>query len=330
MEKEKISLEEIKNEGLLFLRSNNLLGLFTCVITGQPFDIAGIYYTENIMGVNNIRYIFIDLKNGLSISTVNDYGPILKDLVDSKEFYEIGIAELKDVYENGVLDVEKTKDRRDEFRAHIVNILNSTPKCLEEYIKRLFGRKIYKDSNKYNSIDIVNIISNLILGENIKPNWDINENEEIRIVNSEKKIYSIIANIFAQNIVENSDEYNTPIQTYLKNNLLFDNYKLVERQISKKELDDHFEEKVLTDGSLKNIFNEIEKEIRNDKEFYNAIINGMQLRIDRKYLATDLYKNLIIKNNEILEELSKKIDINDEENKKLKKQLEINKLYIHK
>lgn len=296
-----IDLSDVEDEGLVFVRTNNLIGYTTCVITDQPFDSVGIYYTETLTGVSKTRYLLIDPITGMKISGKNDYGPELNDLVDSMDIMKIAISKIKPVRNiDGSINEENTLKRRNEFRLHVVDIVNADTRGWADYIRRLFGKKLGKDGTKYHSVDMVNIMVKLMMGS-LSPNWNSTTvNVDSRLVTGFTGALTTESIAFAQSTVSEADEFNVPIQSYIQNNSVFEEYQYINRDYTDEELSSHFLTNVRTDENFKVALSYFEDFLRTDNEFLTAVINGMQLRMDRKFVAKDMLRNNLISSSTLL------------------------------
>ncbi len=295
-----INLSDVDNEGILFVRHNNLVGYTTCVITDQPFDAAGIYFKDNISGTEKIRYLLVDILTGMKISGLKDYGPTLEDLLNSKDIMKVAVGRVKPVYKNKIIDQAETLKKREEFRVHITNIVSASTQGWGNYVKRLFGCKVTKDGNKYNSVDIVNVIVKLISGE-LSPNWNsVDVNLEHRNIETITDAYDNMSTVFAQAITSTADEYNVPIQSYIHENDMFDELRYINRTLTDEELTNHFITTIKDDTTFKNLLLTFDSFIRGDDAFLNNLLYGMQFRMDRKLVKVDLYRDNLLSTTEML------------------------------
>lgn len=304
-----IDVNSVDEEGLVFVRHNTIIGYCTCVITDQPFDSVGLYFTETITGVKRIRYLLIDPITGMKISGTKDYGPELSDLVSSQKIMRIAVAKLKSIRNSdGTINTTETLKRRYEFRLHITAISNADTRGWADYVRRLFGKKLEKSGSKYNSIDMINVIVKLITGS-LSPNWNSTDvGIDPRTVSNIQGAYNAEFLPFLQNTIDNADEYNVPIQTYIYTNNVFGDIVYLDRSLTESQLSEYFITEAKTDESFKTSLTYFESFMRTDDEFLTAVINGMQVRLDRKYVARDILQSNLVSSNTFLGEYLETLD----------------------
>lgn len=287
--KGKMNLEDVEDEGLIFVRNNTLVGLTTCVITDQPYDTVGLYFTDTITGVKKVHYLLIDVITGMRKSSVDDYGSELDDIKESDTISRISVSRLKDIFlEDGeTIDVEATARRRAEFRIHTTNIANADTRGWADYVRRLFGKRLTVSGNRYNSIDMINVIVKLILGE-LTPVWTSNPpGIDARVATTVSDVVTAQSMALFQGEVSDADVYNVPIQSYLVENDLFETPVDINRDITDDELRTAFNLQMLEDTAFGTVLEHFQSFLRTDTEFQAAVISGVQVRLDRKNLMID-------------------------------------------
>jgi hypothetical protein len=158
----------------------------------------------------------------------------------------------------------------------------------------LFGKKLAKSGSKYNSVDIINIIVKLMLGDFITDWTSTNVAVDPRTVETFSDAVSTEATPFLQGEVSDADEYNLPLQGFLHSNNLFGELTYITRPHTEEELSEYFVTSAKTDTNFKTALSYFEEFFRTDDEFLTAVLNGMQVRLDRKYTVKDMLRTNLI------------------------------------